>query len=116
MRRRGATRRRARLRPRHLRGYNTADGTPVAGNTYTSGNAAIDPSQMFEANVVGEGAEEISGIGDRAVLVGDENFPILMALKGGALYSISVLADNLDGEGKRQVTIDLARVSVDRLP
>ena len=94
--------------------WNTEDGTPVAGNTYTRGNEAIDPAQMLEANL-GEG-EEISGLGDRAVLVGDETFPIVMVLKNGALYSISVLADNLDGEGKRQASIDLARASVDRLP
>lgn len=95
--------------------WNTADGTPVAGNTYTRGNEAIDPEQMIEANL-GDAAEEISGLGERAVLVGDENFPIVMVLKNGALYSISVLADNLDGEGKRQASIDLARASVDRLP
>lgn len=95
--------------------FNTADGLPVAGNTYTRGNEALDPEQMFEANL-GDVGEEIPGLGDRAVLTGDENFPIVMVLKGGALYSISVLADNLDAEGKRQASIDLARLSVDRLP
>lgn len=94
--------------------YNAADGKPVAGNTYTRGNEAIDPTQMLEANA-GEG-EEIPDLGDRAVLVGDDDFPILMVLKGGALYSISVLADGLDAAGKRQATIDLARLSLDRLP
>lgn len=96
--------------------WNTADGTPVAGNTYTRGNEALDPEQMLDANLSGDGAEEIPGLGDRAVIVGDETFPIVMVLKNGALYSLSVLADNLDGEGKRQASIDLARASVDRLP
>ena len=93
----------------------SADGQAVAGNTYTRGGGVIDPAQMLDANI-GDAGEEISGLGDRAVLTGDENFPIVMVLKGDALYSISVLADNLDGEGKQQATIDLARISVDRLP
>lgn len=95
--------------------YNSADGLPVAGTTYTRGNEAIDPEQMLEANA-GGGGEEISDLGDRAVLVGDENFPIVMVLKGGALYSLSVISDELDAEAKRQASIDLARLSVDRLP
>lgn len=94
--------------------YNTSDSMPVAGHTYLRGGGAIDPRQMIDAQV--EGAEEISGIGERAVLVGDDNFPILMVLKNNGLYSLSVLADNLDAEGKREATIELARKAVDRLP
>lgn len=96
--------------------YNAADGSPIAGNTLTTGAAGVSGSQMFDSNLGVEGAEEISGVGDRAVLIGDENFPILVVLKGDRLYQISVLADNLDGDGKRQATIDLGRISVDRLP
>lgn len=51
-----------------------------------------------------------------AVLTGDESFPILMVMVNGNLYSLSVLAENLDGPGKREATIELARQSVDRLP
>lgn len=95
--------------------YNTADG-PVAGNTLATPEAGIDPAQMFDANNSADGAEEVPDMGDGAVMTGDDNFPILMVLVGDNLYSVSVLAGNLDSEGKRQATIDLARLSVDRLP
>jgi hypothetical protein len=96
--------------------YNTSDDGAVAGHTYLTAGGGIDPGQMIDANLGGEFAEEIDGLGDRAVLVGDESFPILMVLKNNGLYSISVLADNLDAEGKRQASIDLARIALDRLP
>jgi hypothetical protein len=96
--------------------YNTSDDGAVAGHTYLTAGGGIDPGQMIDANLEGDFAEEIDGLGDRAVLVGDESFPILMVLKNNGLYSISVLADNLDAEGKRQASIDLARIALDRLP
>ncbi len=95
--------------------YNASDDA-VAGHTYVTAGGGIDPGQMIDANLGGEFAEEISGLGDRAVLVGDDSFPILMVLKNNGLYSISVLADGLDAEGKRQASIDLARIALDRLP
>ena len=95
--------------------YNAADGA-VAGTTLTTSESGIDPQQFFEANRDAEGAEEVSGLGDGAVMTGDENFPILMVMVNGNLYSLSVLAENLDGPGKRDATIELAELSVDRLP
>jgi Protein of unknown function (DUF3558) len=95
--------------------YNTADGA-VAGTTLATSASGVDPSQLFDANRDAEGNEEIPGLGEGAVLTGDEDFPILMVKVNGNLYSLSVLADNLDGAGKREATIELARLSVDRLP
>lgn len=96
--------------------YLTADGAPIAGTTLTTPEAGVDASAMYDANVGAAGAEEISGVGDRSVLVGSDSFPILFALKGDSLYALSVLADNLDAAGKRQAAIDLATLSVARLP
>jgi hypothetical protein len=96
--------------------YNGEDGVAIAGHTYTTTDSGIDPSQMFEGNLDIEGAEEIDGIGDRAVLAGSEDFPILWVIKGDSLYAMSVLADNLDAAGKREATIELARIAVGRLP
>jgi uncharacterized protein DUF3558 len=96
--------------------YNAADGAAIAGHTYTTTASGIDPSQMFDANLEAEGAEEIDGVGDRAVFVGDENFPILWVVKGDSLYAMTVLAANLDGAGKREATIELAKIAVGRLP
>ena len=96
--------------------YLTADGSPVAGNTLSTSSAAIDAVQMFEANLAGEGAEQISGIGDRAVMVGSDSFPILWVLKGDTLFAMSVLAEDLDAAGKRDATTELARLAVGRLP
>ena len=96
--------------------YNSADGAPIAGHTYTTELSGVDPSEMFDANFMGEGAEEVSGVGDRAVMVGDDNFPLLWVLKGDNLYALSVLAPNLDGAGKREATIELAKIAVGRLP
>lgn len=96
--------------------YNGEDGLAIAGATYTTALSGIDPSQMFDANLEAAGAEEIDGIGDRAVLVGDESFPILWVVKGDSLYAMSVLAANLDGAGKRDATIELARIAIGRLP
>lgn len=93
----------------------TADGGPAAGTTWTRGNDAIDPDAMLDANAGAEGTEEISGIGERAVMTGDDNFPILLVLKGGALYSVSVLSGEA-GAGNRDATIELARQTVDDLP
>ena len=96
--------------------YNTAEGMPAAGSTLATSEAGVDPSEMFEANRDAEGTEPIDGIGDGAVMTGDEDFPILMVLVGDNLYSLSVLAENLDGPGKREATIEMARRSADRLP
>lgn len=95
--------------------YNAADGG-VAGMTLATSDSGVDPQQMFDANLQGEGVEEIPDLGDGAVLTGDENFPILMVMVSGNLSSFTVLAENLDGPGKRDATIELARLSVDRLP
>lgn len=95
--------------------WSDASGAPVFGTTYTRGNEAINPEQMLDANAGGAG-EEIPDVGDRAVLAGDDDFPILLVLKGGALYSLSVITDELDAQGKRDATIELARLSADRLP
>ncbi|MGZ8482013.1 MAG: DUF3558 family protein [Candidatus Limnocylindria bacterium] len=96
--------------------YNGEGGSAIAGHTYTTGLSGIDPSAMFDANFQAAGAEEIDGIGDSAVLVGDDNFPMLWVLKGDGLYAITVLASDLDGQGKRDAMIELARKAVDRLP
>ena len=96
--------------------YNSADGLAIAGHTYTTAVAGIDPSQMFDVNLEAVGAEEVDGVGDRAVMVGDDNVPILWVLKGDSLYAMSVLAQNLDGAGKREASIELARIAVERLP
>ena len=96
--------------------YNGDDGIAIAGHTYTTVASGIDPSQMFDANLEAAGAEEVDGVGDRAVMVGSEDFPILWVVKGDSLYAMSVLADNLDAAGKREATIELARIAVDRLP
>ncbi|MCA1588167.1 MAG: DUF3558 family protein [Chloroflexi bacterium] len=96
--------------------YNGEDGLAIAGHTYTTTGSAIDPTQMFEGNLDIEGAEEIDGVGDRAVMVGSDDFPILWVIKGDSLYALSVLADNLDAAGKREATIELARIAVGRLP
>lgn len=95
--------------------YISADGA-VAGTTLATAASGVDPVQLFDANRGAEGAVEVPGLGDGAVMTGDEDFPILMVKANGNLYSLSVLADNLDGPGKREATIELARRSVDRLP
>lgn len=94
--------------------YSTADGAPVAGTTFTTTDAPISPQEFFDANA--GGGESISGVGDSAVLVGDDDFPMLFAMVGGDILGVSVLADDLDGGGKRQATIDLAELSASRLP
>lgn len=96
--------------------YNDADGLAIAGHTYTTALSGIDPLQMFDASLEDAGAEEIDGVGERAVLVGSDDFPILWVVKNDALYAMSVLASNLDAAGKREATIELARKAVDRLP
>lgn len=96
--------------------YLTADGSPVVGNTLTTSNAVINAVEMFEANLGAEGAEQISGVGDRAVMVGSDTFPILWVLKGDKLLAMSVLAEELDAAGKRDATTELAKLAVDRLP
>jgi Protein of unknown function (DUF3558) len=95
--------------------YLSADAA-IAGTTLATAEAGVDPQTIFDANAGAEGAEDIPDLGDDAVLVGDEDFPILMVMVNGNVYSLSVLADNLDGPGKREATIELARLSVDRLP
>lgn len=94
--------------------YNGPDSMPVAGLTLATSAGGVSVLDMFEANEAD--GEAVSGIGDRAVLVGDEDFPILMVLVGDRLYSLSVIADSLDGAAKRAATEELARRSVDRLP
>lgn len=94
--------------------YNTADGLAVAGHTFTTPESGVSPGDMFDANAA-EG-ESVDGVGDDAVMTGDDNFPILFVKAGDSLYGISVLAENLDPEGKRQASIDLAKLAVDRLP
>jgi len=96
--------------------YNGDDGLAIAGHTYTTALSGVDPLQMFDANLEAAGAEEIDGIGERAVLVGSDDFPILWVVKNDAIYAMSVLAANLDAEGKREATVELARKAVDRLP
>lgn len=98
--------------------YNTADGTPVAGTTLTTGgvDGVIDPQAMFDGYLDATDAEEIPGLGDGAVMTGSDEFPILAVMVDGHMYSLSVLADNLDGPGKREATIELARLTIDRLP
>lgn len=96
--------------------YWDAGGLPIAGSTLATPETGIDPTQMFDANVGAEGVEEVDGVGDRAVMTGDENFPVLMVLVGDNLYSLSVLAESLDGPGKREATIEMARLSADRIP
>jgi hypothetical protein len=95
--------------------YNSAT-TAVAGTTLTTPETGLDPQDFFDANREGEGVEEVPDLGDAAVMTGDDDFPILMVMVNGNLYNLSVLADNLDGPGKREATIELARLSVDRLP
>jgi hypothetical protein len=94
--------------------YNGPDGVAVAGITLATSAAGVSVGDLFEANAAE--AEPVSGIGDRAVIAGDEDFPILMVLVGDRLYSLSVIADELDGAAKRSATEELARQSVDRLP
>ncbi|MEP7082105.1 MAG: DUF3558 family protein [Chloroflexota bacterium] len=96
--------------------YNGEGGLGIAGHTYTTGLSGVDPTQMFDANLEAAGAERIDGVGDGAVFIGDDNFPILWVLKGDGLYAMTVLASNLDAAGKREATIELARIAVDRLP
>lgn len=93
-----------------------ADDAAVAGTTLATSDSGVNPVDLFNANRDAEGNEDVQDLGDDAVLTGDEDFPILMVLVNGNLYSISVLADGLDGAGKREATIALARLSVDRLP
>lgn len=94
--------------------YNGPDGMAVAGLTLATSAGGVDVVDLFEANAAD--FEAVSGIGDRAVMAGDENFPILMVLVGDRLYSLSVIADALDGPAKRAATEELARRSIDRLP
>jgi hypothetical protein len=94
--------------------YNDASGAPVAGTTLATSAGGVGAVDMFNANEA-EG-QPVSGIGDRAVMTGDDNFPILMVLVDDRLYSLSVLADTLDAAGKWAATEELARLSVDRLP
>lgn len=96
--------------------YVDGAGTPIAGTTLTTSDYQMSPTEFFEANRKAEGAQEISGVGDAAVLQGDETFPILFVLVGDDLLAVSVLAGDLDADGKRQASIDLARIAVDRLP
>lgn len=94
--------------------YNGPDGMAVAGLTLATSAGGVDVVDLFEANAAD--FEAVSGIGDRAVMAGDENFPILMVLVDDRLYSLSVIAEALDGPAKRAATEELARRSIDRLP
>jgi hypothetical protein len=96
--------------------YLGADDAAIAGTTLALSAGEISAADLFRANESAEGSEPVDGLGDGAVMTGDENFPVLMVLVDDALYSLSVLADNLDGAGKREATIEMARQSVDRLP
>lgn len=94
--------------------YNGDDQVAVAGHTFTTTESGVSPVQMFDANAV-EGVR-VSGVGDDAVMVGDDDFPMLWALVDGDLYALTVIADNLDGDGKRRAIEELARIAVGRLP
>jgi hypothetical protein len=96
--------------------YNGEDEVPVAGTTLATSESGVNPQQLFDANEGAEGSEQISGIGDEAWLTGSDDFPILMVMKNGNMYSLSVIADELDADAKREATLEIARRSVDRLP
>jgi hypothetical protein len=90
--------------------YNDADGIPIAAFAVTTSDSPISPSAGFDA--VSEGAEPVSGLGDRAQWRPEGT---LYVLSGDSLVAMSVFSAELDSEGKKQAAIDLVELILDRL-
>jgi hypothetical protein len=94
--------------------YNSTDGLAVAGHTFTTTDSGISPQQMFDANAAD--GEDVSGVGDAATMVGDDDFPMLWVSVEDDLYAITVIADSLSPDEKRAAAIELAKIAIGRLP
>jgi hypothetical protein len=90
--------------------YNDADGIPIAAFAVTTSDSPISPSAAFDA--VSEGAEEVSGLGDRAQWRPEGT---LYALSGDTLVAMTVISEDLDGEGKKQAATELVELILDRV-
>jgi Protein of unknown function (DUF3558) len=88
--------------------YNDADGIPVA--TYVVMTSAPEVAQAgYDA--ITDGTEPVSGIGDQAKW---HELGTLYVLEDGDLFIVSVITPELDIQEKRDVSIDLARMVIDR--
>lgn len=89
--------------------YNDSDGFPVATYVIMTSDAGIAPQAGFDA--VTEGTESVSGIGDQAKW---HELGTLYVLDDGDLFIVSVLTPDLDTQQKKDASIDLARMVIDR--
>jgi hypothetical protein len=89
--------------------YNDADGIPTASLAVMSSDGAVAPSVGYDA--ASEGSEPVSGIGDQARW---HQLGTLYVMSGGNLFIVSVMAPDADLQQKKNASIDLARIAIDR--
>ncbi len=97
--------------------YNAADNAPVLAISIITNEQA---EGAFESYREYEGAEEISGIGDAALYLGEELPPGVAFIKDGVVVSLGVpvAASSYDADelaAVRSALEDLARIAADRL-
>lgn len=90
---------------------NYSDASGGLGATYVvmTPDAGVAPSAGYDT--VSEGTEPVSGIGDQAKW---HEMGTLYVLSGANLYIVSLLGSEFDDQQKRDASIDLARILIDR--
>ena len=89
--------------------YNDADGIPVATYIVMTSAAGVAPQTGYDS--ITDGTEPVSGIGDQAKW---HELGTLYVLEGGNLFIVTIITPDLDIQEKRDVSIDLARMVIDR--
>ena len=92
--------------------FNDADGLPIATYVVMTSDAPISPSAGYDA--ISEGTEPVSGVGDQAKwaeITG--GFGSLYVMSGGNLYIVSILSD-ISADEKRDASVELAQLLIDR--
>lgn len=90
---------------------NYADAGGTSGATYVviTSETGTSPSASYDA--VSEGTEPVSGIGDQAKW---HELGTLYVMSGGNLYIVTLVGSELDDQQKKDASIDLARILIDR--
>jgi hypothetical protein len=89
--------------------YNDADAFPVVSLSVMSSDGAVAPAVGYDA--VSEGSEPVSGIGDQARW---HQLGTLYVMAGGDLFIVSVMTSEADLQQKKDASIHLARIAIDR--
>ena len=89
--------------------YNDADGFPVVTYIVMTSDAGVAPQTGYDS--ITDGTEPVSGIGDQAKW---HELGTLYVLEGGDLFILSMLSPDLDIQVKKDASIDLARMLIDR--